>query len=77
MVDDETYAADVARTIRDRDTEVFHAKEAAVAGSGMKVEPLSPGIGVIIYGIDRASPTDAQVEDVWNLLMERKVVFFF
>ncbi len=76
MVDDETYAADVARTIRDRDTAVFHAKEAALASSGMKVEPLSPGIGVIIYGIDLASPTDAQVEDVWNLLMERKVVFF-
>lgn len=76
MVKDETYAAEVAQTIRDRDTAVFDAEEAVLASSGMKVEPLSPGIGVIIYGIDLASPTDAQITDVWSLLMERKVVFF-
>jgi len=76
MVKDETYAAEVAQTIRDRDTAVFDAEEAVLASSGMKVEPLSPGIGVIIYGIDLAGPTDAQIADVWSLLMERKVVFF-
>ena len=76
MVEDETYAAGVAQTIRDRDTSIAHAGSAPLASAGLTVEPLSPGIGVIVHGIDLASPTDAQVAEVWNLLMERKVVFF-
>ena len=76
MVKDETYAADVAQTIRDRDAAIVHAGDAPLASAGLTVEPLSPGIGVIIHGVDLASPTNAQVSEVWNLLMERKVVFF-
>ncbi|MCS5567237.1 MAG: TauD/TfdA family dioxygenase [Pseudomonadales bacterium] len=76
MVDDETYAADVAKTIRDRDASDALAGDAPLASKNLSLEPLSPGIGVIIHGIDLASPTEAEVADVWNLLMERKVVFF-
>jgi len=76
MVDDETYAADVAKTIRDRDASEAHAGDAPLASKSLTLEPLSPGIGVIIHGIDLASPTEAEVTDVWNILMGRKVVFF-
>ena len=45
-------------------------------GQVLTIEPVSPGIGAVIHGVDMAGPTDAQVEQVWRMLMDRKVVFF-
>ena len=71
MVGDKQYAAEVAAALRSQD-----AEDANGADAELTVEPLSPGIGAVIQGVDLASPTDAQVQCIWRLLMERKVVFF-
>ena len=75
MNQDKDYAAEVARDIRERDDAITRG-DASYAAAGLTIEPLTPGIGVIVRGIDLANPTEAQVSGVWNLLMERKVVFF-
>ncbi len=72
---DDDYSAAVAETIRQRDTAMIEGSE-SLASAGLSVRPLSPGIGVFVEGIDMAKPTDAQVEQIWHLIMERKVVFF-
>jgi taurine dioxygenase len=75
LLADEAYAAEVANSIRERDDALLHGG-GPVEGSGLTVEPLSPSIGAIVHGIDLASPTDAQVTAIWNLILERKAVFF-
>ena len=71
MASDEDYATKVAGRLRERDVATREDTDA-----GLSIEPLSPGIGAIIHGVDMASPTDAQVERIWRTLMDRKVVFF-
>ena len=80
MADDKAYSAEVADVLRRQDAAILHGN-GTPTGAGLKpkllkIEPLSPGIGAVVYGVDMADPTDAQVELIWNLLMERKVVFF-
>ena len=70
MVADRDYAAEVADTLRKSD-----AAESP-ADSAVRIEPLTPGIGAIIHGVDLADPTDAQIEQVWKTFLDRKVVFF-
>ncbi len=72
MVGDPEYAADVAEQVRESD-ETFAAR---LADSGLRVEPLTPGIGAVIHGIDLARPTDTQVDHVREIFLARKVVFF-
>jgi len=74
MTGDEAYAAEVADKLRRKDAALPQA--GTPTGSGLAIEPVSPGIGVVIRGVDLANPTDAQVREIWQLLMERKVVFF-
>jgi taurine dioxygenase len=74
MVTDEAYAAEVAEAIRQSDAAFLDHD--GLRNAGLSVRPLSPGIGVFVAGIDMARPTDAQVEQIWRLMMERKVVFF-
>ena len=69
MVDDRAYAAEVAESLR-------RADEDMACAAGLTIEPLSPGIGVVIRGVDLAKPTDAQVEQIRRLFLARKVVFF-
>jgi alpha-ketoglutarate-dependent taurine dioxygenase len=45
-------------------------------GGGVFVEPLSPTIGSVIYGVDLAALTPAHVALVGQALLERRVVFF-
>ena len=68
---DEAYAAAVADTLRERD-----AASEEDGDAELMIEPLSPGIGAIIHGVDMANPTARHVKRIWNTLMERKVVFF-
>jgi taurine dioxygenase len=74
MVKDAEYAAEVAEALRSRDAAAPNGAGAQEAD--LAFEPLSPGIGAVIEGVDMAQPTDAQVAGIWRLLMERKVVFF-
>ena len=73
MAQDGDYAAGVAETLRGQDEA---SANGAAADAGLTLEPLSPAIGVVIHNVDLAAPTDAQVQRIWQLLMERKVVFF-
>ena len=75
MARDKPYATEVAEALRSDDAEMLAGND-ILANAGLTVEPLSPGIGIVIHGIDMAAPTDAQVEQTWRLLMDRKVVFF-
>ena len=68
---DEAYAAAVAGTLRERD-----AASEEDGDADFTIEPLSPGIGAIIHGVDMANPTPRHVKRIWSVLMERKVVFF-
>ena len=74
MAADDAYAAEVAEKIRDSDRAI--ARGGDLTDAGLTAEPLSPGIGVVVRGIDMADPTDLQVSAIRRLLMERKVVFF-
>ena len=69
LLADDAYAADVAETLRRSDEEV-------ACGAGLTIEPLSPGIGAVIHGVDLANPTGPQVEQIKNIFLARKVVFF-
>ncbi len=73
MAEDGSYASDVAEALRGKDEA---SANGAVADAGLTLEPLSPGIGMVVHGADLARPTQAQVQQIWHLLMERKVVFF-
>lgn len=75
MSKDKAYAGDVANALRNSDEAVLRGDEALVS-AGLTVEPVSPGIGAVIHGINMAQPTDAQVAQIWRLILERKVVFF-
>ncbi len=75
VAQDKPYAAKVAETLRSDDAEILRGND-ALANAGLTVEPVSPGIGAVIHGVDVANPTDVQVEQIWRLLMDRKVVFF-
>jgi taurine dioxygenase len=72
---DKDYAAEVAVTLRASDEACSRSDESLVA-AGLQIEPVSPGIGVVVRGIDMAKPTGAQVEQVRRLFLARKVVFF-
>ncbi len=73
MAEDGDYAAKVAEALRGKDEATANG---AAADAELAVEPLSPGIGAVIHNVDLAQPTEAQVRQIWRLLMERKVVFF-
>lgn len=75
MAADKSYTSNVAETLRSADAAMLEGDQ-ALAAAGLSIEPVSPGIGAVIHGVDMASPTDAQVKQIWRLLMERKVVFF-
>lgn len=75
MASDKDYAAEVAENLRQADDELINS-DRALAAAGLTVEPLSPGIGIEIHGIDLANPTDEQIEQIWRLYLSRKVVFF-
>ena len=75
MAQDKPYATKVAQALRGDDAEVLTGND-ALANAGLTVEPVSPGIGAVIHGVDMANPTGAQVGQIWRLLMDRKVVFF-
>lgn len=72
---DRPYATKVAEMLRSDDAEILGGSD-ILADAGLAVEPVSPGIGAVIHGVDMANPTDAQVRHIWRLLMDRKVVFF-
>ena len=72
---DKPYATRVAEALRSDDAEILAGND-ALANAGLTVEPVSPGIGALVRGVDMASPTDTQVDQIWRLLMDRKVVFF-
>ncbi len=69
---DPDYAAEIAGRVRDTDAELAGRHP----DSGLTLEPLTPGIGALIHGIDLAQATDVQVEHVREILLARKVVFF-
>ena len=71
MASDEDYATEVAGRLRERDAAPREDTDAELS-----IEPLSPGIGAIIHGVDMANPNAAQVKRIWLTLMDRKVVFF-
>ena len=75
MVGDADYAARVADELRNLDRQILFANEEAEA-AGLTLEPLTPALGIIIHGINLAAPTPAQISAVWNLVLQRKVVFF-
>ena len=75
MSSDKDYAAEIAERIRVEDAALIDGDE-ALAAAGLSVEPLSPGIGIEVHGIDLAHPTEAQIKQVWRLYLLRKVVFF-
>ncbi|MCY3857974.1 MAG: TauD/TfdA family dioxygenase [Gammaproteobacteria bacterium] len=75
MANDQDYAREVAKNLRQEDDALVNSDEALLA-AGLTVAPVSPGIGIEIHGIDMAKPTDAQIEQVWRLYLARKVVFF-
>lgn len=74
MASDGKYRAEVAQKIREHDAELLMIN-GALKDAGITIEPLSPGIGILVRGVDMANPSDMQVEAIWKLLMERKVVF--
>ena len=71
MAADEDYATQVAGKLRERDAALLDDRD-----TELSIEPLSPGIGAIIHGVDMANPTASEAETIWRVLMERKVVFF-
>ena len=75
MARDKTYTTEVAQALRSEDAELLAGND-ALANAGLTVEPVSPGIGAVIRGVDMAGPTDAQVGLIWRLFLDRKVVFF-
>jgi taurine dioxygenase len=75
MSKDKAYAHDIAQALRESDEELLQG-DVALAEAGLKVDPVSPGIGAIIHGLDMAKPTDAQIAQIWRVIMARKVVFF-
>ncbi|MCY4128774.1 MAG: TauD/TfdA family dioxygenase [Gammaproteobacteria bacterium] len=75
MATDKDYAGEVAENLRQEDDSLVNSDK-ALAAAGLTVEPLSPGIGIEVNGIDIADPTDAQIEQIWRLYLSRKVVFF-
>ncbi|MCY4095078.1 MAG: TauD/TfdA family dioxygenase [Gammaproteobacteria bacterium] len=75
MATDQDYARNVANNLRQEDDALIHS-DLALSAAGLTVEPLSPGIGIEVRGLDMASPTDAQIEQIWRLYLSRKVVFF-
>lgn len=75
IAEDKPYATKVAETLRSDDAEILGGSD-VLADAGLAVEPVSPGVGAVIHGVDMANPTDAQVRHIWRLLMDRKVVFF-
>ena len=74
MAADGNYASDVAEALRGKDRSRRQRSRRRCRSSPL--EPLSPGIGVVVHNVDLARPTEAQVQGIWHLLMERKVVFF-
>ena len=72
LASDKEYSARVAEALRRRDAAILHGD----AHCTLEIEPVSPGIGVVVHGVDMANLTDAQVHGIRNLLMDRKVVFF-
>lgn len=74
LATDKSYAGEVAETLRRCDEAVLHND--ASSDTGLTITPVSPGIGAIVHGVDMANPADAQVAQIWDLLMARKVVFF-
>lgn len=75
MVSDEEYTSEVAATLRRQDADIAEGN-GKPGSDGLTIEPVSPGIGVVVHGVDLANPTHEQVERIHSLLMERKVVFF-
>ena len=75
IVKDKAYAAEVAETLRQSDNAALHGTD-GLSAAGLTIEPLSPGIGAVIRGVDMAQPTAAQVKQIWKLFLARKVVFF-
>ena len=67
------YRAEVADRVRQHDTN--DGGDAARA-AGLTLEPLSPGIGTLIHGVDLAAPTDAQIAVIQATFLDRKVIFF-
>ena len=74
MIEDADYRSSVAAGLVQAD-EAYLA-DARLAEAGLTAEPLSPGIGMTIGGVDLAAPSDRQVELIWHFLMTHKVVFF-
>ena len=74
MLADNAHAATIATQLRDKDAATARHEQAAAAG--LSLLPLTPGIGMEIHGVDMANATDGQVNVIWDLLMEHKVVFF-
>ena len=72
LASDKEYSARVAEALRRRDAAILHGDVHCT----LEIEPVSPGIGVVVHGVDMANLTDAQVHGIRNLLMDRKVVFF-
>ena len=64
MASDEDYATEVAGRLRERDAATREDTDAELS-----IEPLSPGIGAIIHGVDMANPNAAQVKRIWLTLM--------
>ena len=71
MTKDKLYAAEVANQIRQADDIVLEPRD-----TGLSIEPLTPGIGAVIHGIDLAAATDAEIAHIQDVLYARKVVFF-
>ena len=75
MADDKPYATKVAEALRSDDAQMLAGND-ALANAGLTVEPVSPGIGAVVHGVDMASPTRTQIGRIWRLLLDSKVVFF-
>ena len=72
MASDSDYNAAVAESIRRADASI----EESLTAAGLSIEPLCPSIGVFVYGVDLADPSDAQIDAISKLYLDRKVVFF-
>ena len=75
LASDTAYSATVAEALRRRDAAILHGNGYST-GAGLKIEPVSPGIGVVVRGVDLANLSDAEAERIRTLFMDRKVVFF-
>ncbi len=75
MSSDDAYASEVATALRRQDADTG-ADNGKPDDGGLTIEPVSPGIGAVVHGVDLANPTEAQVERIRAVFLERKVVFF-